>query len=723
MALEGSLARDVPLEGARPGDEAKRDPGYSRLQQLYGSAILLVTAVLWASGAPATKYLFLLPAPPSAALLTACIAVITAAFLWVGLLGSAMEVGGGAGPEAAGAAGGSAATAAARRRDGTADAGGAASASAAADGEAAEAEALLMSGMHAAGAAGPVGAGKAVRRATRELRAEQEHEWEREARGWDVGGPSSEAEEREALLGGSPFKTREGQRDPAHPHLHVRHGEAGPGPGSFASGGPSQGHGQGHGDRRRPLGAGAHRPTSSWAFWDKWRPVSPISASRTGSLVGGTPSASHNGGDGGACGGEGSTGPHANGLRALGSPRPGAAELPRPASDVRPPSLDGIVAAPKSPPPHNHRSHSSACPTSTPAVVRAASRSSGGGDGGGTRVRLQFLSAPAANLPAAGLELGCYSVAANALGAWGMQRISATRYASLAQATSLVTPAMVALSGGRVGLPVWAACCCGAAGSAMVALDSSVHAAATTAADADVVAAAAGTGNGHGGGHGGVSGGRGLLGLLEAAVAAAADSAAAGTRMLLPGAHTASGGAAADAGAGSVGSVKGGGGGSSGGGLSVQTAGAVYVLLSCVFWGLGTVRLGVHSGRFPPLQLAAAAAAAYAGLALAWLSSEIIGSSASAQSDFLELGVLLRNHVTTALLLWAGLGPGALSSYLQVLGQRTVPPAQAQVLFSSTPLWSALIAQLLLPGEAMGPLAWGGGAVMLAASLLASIMQ
>ncbi|GFR41052.1 hypothetical protein Agub_g1695, partial [Astrephomene gubernaculifera] len=161
-----------------------------------------------------------------------------------------------------------------------------------------------------------------------------------------------------------------------------------------------------------------------------------------------------------------------------------------------------------------------------------------------------------------------------------------------------------------------------------------------------------------------------------------------------------------------------------GGALSEEALGAGYVLLSCVFWGMATVRLGAHSARFAPLHLAAAAAAAYAGLSLMWLLAEVTGSPSAGLADFLELRLLLRNPRTAAALLWAGLGPGALSSYLQAVGQQTVPPAQAQVLFSSTPLWSALLARLLLPGEeeGMGGLAWLGGGVMLAASLMASLL-
>ncbi len=42
------------------------------------------------------------------------------------------------------------------------------------------------------------------------------------------------------------------------------------------------------------------------------------------------------------------------------------------------------------------------------------------------------------------------------------------------------------------------------------------------------------------------------------------------------------------------------------------------------------------------------------------------GSPGGARSDYSALLRVLHNHTALALLLWAGLGPGALSTYLQV---------------------------------------------------------
>lgn len=47
-------------------------------------------------------------------------------------------------------------------------------------------------------------------------------------------------------------------------------------------------------------------------------------------------------------------------------------------------------------------------------------------------------------------------------------------------------------------------------------------------------------------------------------------------------------------------------------------------------------------------------------------------------------------------------------------------PAQAQVIFSSKPLWSASLAWFLLGGEELGPMTWVGGATLAVAGLIAS---
>ncbi|GIL83314.1 hypothetical protein Vretifemale_12150, partial [Volvox reticuliferus] len=372
-----------------------------------------------------------------------------------------------------------------------------------------------------------------------------------------------------------------------------------------------------------------------------------------------------------------------------------------------------------------------------PAAVSSLTPSeSMGGAGGPVPAGRWFrrgnpLLVPWASLAAVGLELGTYSFCAAALGAWGVQRISATKVAFLGQASSLITPVLVALSGQRVALVVWGACGVGVLGAALVALDGSTARAAAVA----VAALAANTGAVTAAENGlDAAGAAGLGGLtpplLLHGAAAAADGSSGGGGRGYVGASRAmrletsgvDGGAAVESlHSHSMGWSR----SSLPPALSMESMGANYVLASCLFYALGTVRLGVHSGRFPPLDLAAASALVYAVLAMVWLLVEVLGSPNGGTSDYAVAMLLLRDNATLGMLLWAGFGPGALSSYLQVLGQRVVPPAQAQMLYSSAPFWSALIAQILLRGRdgAMGPLAWLGGGVMLSASLIASLLD
>lgn len=49
-----------------------------------------------------------------------------------------------------------------------------------------------------------------------------------------------------------------------------------------------------------------------------------------------------------------------------------------------------------------------------------------------------------------------------------------------------------------------------------------------------------------------------------------------------------------------------------------------------------------------------------------------------------------------------------------------MPAPQAQVLYSSTPVWSAVFAALLVNGERMRAVGWVGGAIILVASVIAA---
>jgi len=65
---------------------------------------------------------------------------------------------------------------------------------------------------------------------------------------------------------------------------------------------------------------------------------------------------------------------------------------------------------------------------------------------------------------------------------------------------------------------------------------------------------------------------------------------------------------------------------------------------------------------------------------------------------------------------YSSLAPGALANYLQMKGQASVPAAEAQIIYATTPVFNAVLSVVLLH-ESLSPNALLGGAVILAASL------
>lgn len=151
--------------------------------------------------------------------------------------------------------------------------------------------------------------------------------------------------------------------------------------------------------------------------------------------------------------------------------------------------------------------------------------------------------------------------------------------------------------------------------------------------------------------------------------------------------------------------------------------GEVWILLSTIFYAVATVRLSRLSPRHRALDLASIKLCTFASMALVWwwtsesthlpmathLGQVSVGASGQ-QLSWVMLGILI----------YSALGPGALASYLQTKGQAQVPPTEAQVIFSLTPVWAAMFAGFFLSGEQMGAMGWLGGAMIVGASVLAS---
>jgi len=109
---------------------------------------------------------------------------------------------------------------------------------------------------------------------------------------------------------------------------------------------------------------------------------------------------------------------------------------------------------------------------------------------------------------------------------------------------------------------------------------------------------------------------------------------------------------------------------------------------------------------------------------LVWFFSLEMGAHhMPAMEQLAQLGLTGRPIASYALITFSALGPGASATFLQTKGQASVPATAAQVIYSLTPLWSTLLAAVLLGDEGLGPMSWVGGVAVLAASILSAQAQ
>ncbi|PSC75670.1 Drug Metabolite transporter superfamily [Micractinium conductrix] len=148
--------------------------------------------------------------------------------------------------------------------------------------------------------------------------------------------------------------------------------------------------------------------------------------------------------------------------------------------------------------------------------------------------------------------------------------------------------------------------------------------------------------------------------------------------------------------------------------------GDAAILSSAFFFSLATVRLGTYARLIPAVNLAAGKSLVLGGAALATFCAA--AASMTAAGD--PLTDLWPGYASSglgwAVMCYAALGPGAAAAFLHAKGQSVVPPAEAQVIFSSVPLWSIAFAFLLLGGEPLTTTTLVGGAAVVAAGIVAS---
>ena len=148
---------------------------------------------------------------------------------------------------------------------------------------------------------------------------------------------------------------------------------------------------------------------------------------------------------------------------------------------------------------------------------------------------------------------------------------------------------------------------------------------------------------------------------------------------------------------------------------SKELQGAAFLLTACLFYSRATVRLGLVAQKFSSVNLAAWKKLTLGCTSLLWFFST--PHEGSGFSDWLDH----RSIPSILLILYSALGSGALGTFLQTRGQRSVSATRAQVLYGLVPIWSALAAYVVFgDSEETGLFTWVGGSMVLTAGILAS---
>ena len=159
-------------------------------------------------------------------------------------------------------------------------------------------------------------------------------------------------------------------------------------------------------------------------------------------------------------------------------------------------------------------------------------------------------------------------------------------------------------------------------------------------------------------------------------------------------------------------------------------AGDLGVLAAAVCYAAFTVRLGKWAREYDgPEDLAAVKLAVMFLCCGAWVLVDQVSYGVGVGGDWPNGGpwgsVLWAGGFSAgvwAAVVYSAVGPGALANLLQMKGQRTVPAAEAQVIFATTPVFNAVISVGFL-GEAAGGQTLLGGAVIVAASVLPLVAE
>lgn len=134
---------------------------------------------------------------------------------------------------------------------------------------------------------------------------------------------------------------------------------------------------------------------------------------------------------------------------------------------------------------------------------------------------------------------------------------------------------------------------------------------------------------------------------------------------------------------------------------SPPNRGDAWTLLAALTWAVYIFRLERAAKAFPARSLTAVQMVVVAAISIVWVGAE-------------RAGPITLTWRAGAMLVYLGLAATALTTWLQTIGQRTVPAAQAALLYAMEPVWAALFAWLVF-GHRFGPKGWIGAAAILVA--------
>jgi len=154
-----------------------------------------------------------------------------------------------------------------------------------------------------------------------------------------------------------------------------------------------------------------------------------------------------------------------------------------------------------------------------------------------------------------------------------------------------------------------------------------------------------------------------------------------------------------------------------------QTMGAnwgdAWCVGSAVLFGVHKFRTESVTTRFSDLtsELMAVQLAVLAGAACVFAAPEVVGVVREGGLDGL---VAAAGGVPWVAVLWMGLATTALTLYIEVEALKEVSAPLAALIYTSEPLWGALLAYLVL-GERWGPTGWIGAGIILTGTLYSQL--